>query len=79
MKRVIIALLLALNLFASSFEDGLQAYEAGDYKSAFKLWLPLAQGGDKDVQYRIGWMYAKGEGIEKDKQKAKYWIHKSNE
>ena len=79
MKRLILLFLVVVQLFGSKFEEGLKAYEAGDYKTAFKLWLPLAQSGDKDVQYRIGWMYAKGEGVEKDKEKAKYWIHKANE
>ncbi len=41
---------------ADSFDDGFQAYEAGDYKKALEIFKPLAEQGDAFAQTRRGWM-----------------------
>ena len=49
--RTLIAPLTALMLFvttpvaAGDWEDGLAAYDAGDYQKALRLWKPLAKWG----------------------------------
>ena len=44
-------------VFGDDFQDGVDAYERKDYKTAYKLWLPLAEQGDADSQYNLGVMY----------------------
>ena len=41
---------------SNPLEDGLSAYEAGDYETAMGLWKPLAEQGDAEAQYNIGVM-----------------------
>ena len=41
---------------ADSYDDGFQAYEAGDYKKALEIFKPLAKPGDAFAQTRRGWM-----------------------
>lgn len=50
-------------------------YKAEDYKAAFKLYLELAKYNDKFSQYRVGNMYARGRGTEKDMVKAYAWTY----
>ena len=57
MKRLFLSALLAV-LFASTakadFDDGLAAYEEGDYAAALREWRPLADEGDLDAQFYLG-------------------------
>ena len=72
---------LACNLFAASvlptqagpLEDGYAAYQQGAYEQAFKLLRPLADGGNGAAQFSIGYMYAKGRGIQRDDAEAIKW------
>ncbi len=69
MKRLLIAGILAWKsgaAMAGPYEDGKAAYNRGDYATAFKLWLPLAEQGDATAQYNIGVMYSKGRGVPRD-------------
>ena len=47
-------------------QDALDAVDRGDYKTAQKLFLLLAEQGDAQAQYNLGVMVAKGEGITQD-------------
>ena len=81
--RTLIATLTALMLFATTpvaagdFEDGLAAYDAGNYRKAFQLWKPLAERGDAGVQANIGGMYRQGLGVTRNPVKAFGWYKKS--
>jgi TolA-binding protein len=46
-----------------AFENGVAAYERGDYATAMRLWRPLADRGNGDAQYNLGVMYDKGLGV----------------
>ena len=75
---------IALALFqavpaAADKKAGDDAFEANDYKKAFKELLPEAQRGDRRSQYRIGWMYLNGEGTAQNEAKAIFWLTKSGE
>ncbi len=35
---------------AGPYENGLAAYQRGDYATALRLWRPLAERGDADAQ-----------------------------
>jgi uncharacterized protein len=50
-----------------------------DYKTAHKLWLPLAKQGDADAQNNLGGMYAFGQGVPQDYKEAFKWFRLSAE
>ena len=37
-------------VFGDDYQDGEDAYKRKDYKTAYNLWLPLAEQGDADAQ-----------------------------
>ena len=41
----------------ADFDAGMKAYEAGDYETAMKEWLPLAQKNNAKAQYFVGTLY----------------------
>ena len=61
------------------FQQGLEATERGDYQTAFKLWLPLAEQGDAKAQGNLGVMYASGRGVKQDDFEAVNWYRKAAE
>ena len=61
------------------FQQGLTAYEQSNYQTAFKLWLPLAEQGDANVQFNLGVMYAEGQGVKQDDFEAVNWYRKAAE
>jgi hypothetical protein len=82
--RTLLAALTALMLFATpvgaeDWEDGLDAYYAGDYQKALRLWKPLAEQGDTEAQFNVGYMYAHGRGVPEDETKAVHWYRKAAE
>ena len=85
MKRSIKSLLAALVVFlslaapvlAGPYEDGLAAYERGDYATALRLWLPLAERGRPEMQTFVGSIYAVGKGVPQDLAEAAKWFRKA--
>jgi TPR repeat protein len=65
--------------FAGPVEDGVSAYEKGDYETALKLWRPLAEQGDPEAQRSLGQMYDSGRGVAKDDAQATMWYLKAAE
>lgn len=65
--------------FAQSFEAGQSAYRSGDYAAALHEWKPLAEQGDADAQYNLGFMYDKGQGVPQDYAEAVRWYQASAE
>lgn len=77
-KIYFFVLLVWTQTFAiAGYEGGMAAYEAKDYASALKEWSPLALNGNANAQYRLGIMFAHGEGIPKDEKKATEWLLKA--
>jgi TonB family protein len=64
---------------ASSFDDGLPAYERGDYASALEGWRPLAEAGNARAQFYLGIMSRDGQGLTKDDAQAVAWLRKAAE
>lgn len=60
------ALLFCLSAAAQDLAGARAAYEREDYDTAFKLYLPQAQRGNAEAQYRVGLMYKFGWGTDKD-------------
>ncbi|MDJ0833790.1 MAG: SH3 domain-containing protein [Gammaproteobacteria bacterium] len=50
-----------------------EAMQKGNYAVAFCIWQPLAQAGDSEAQFNIGWMYHNGYGLRIDDETALYW------
>ena len=72
------ALLLSVSV-AADFDDGVAAYEAGDYKTAFNEFKPLAEQGVADAQFNLGVMYKNGRGVLQDDKEAVKWYTKAAE
>ena len=52
-------------------------YKKNHYQKALKLLLEAADFGHTKSEYRIGYLYAKGKGVDKDPDKARYWYLKA--
>jgi len=71
----IAALLLGnANALAGPWEDGMVAYNRGDYLPAIRLFRPLAEAGNPKAQNQIGLMYRKGERIPRSPARAFMWF-----
>ncbi len=59
----------------AGFDEGMAAYERGEYATSLEEWQPLADGddADADAQFNLGRMYAKGEGVPHDYVAAARW------
>ena len=68
MKRLAITLCLAISLaigsfgmgWSGDFQKGADAYEKGDYATAFRELKPLADQGDASAQHNLGVMCDEG-------------------
>ena len=72
-----VAFLLLLTIssvmFHDDFQDGWSSYVKKDFKTAHKLWLPLAEEGNARAQFFMGYMYDLGFGVQKEDQEAVKW------
>ena len=59
---------------AGPWEDGMVAYNRGDYLPAVRLFRPLAEQGNPKAQNQIGMMYRKGEGVQPSPARAFMWF-----
>ena len=62
---------------AGPFENGFAAYKRGDFGTALRFWLPLAERGDAGAQNNVGYMYSRGEGVPRNFELAASWFQKS--
>lgn len=79
MKIKALVLALALGFAASAamaddpMERGVVAFLKGDNNTALQVFRPLAEKGNKEAQYHLGYMYQTGTGVKKDNSKALHW------
>ena len=64
----------AVAAFAGPWEDGMAAYNRGDYMPAIRLFRPLAEQGNAKAQNVLGVMFRKGEGVAKNPARAHMWF-----
>jgi len=68
--------LLLISIAGTASADGVagfEAYEKGDYATALKEFLPLADAGQTSAEAAVGQMYFEGKGMAPDpKQAARY-------
>ena len=60
--------------FANEFEDAVEAINRRNYKTAYKMMVPLAEKGKPAAQLVLGMMYFKGTGVEKSIIEADKWL-----
>ena len=70
-------LLCGAAFFAGEYEDGVAAYNRGDYKTALALFTKAANKGDAKAQNNLGAMYDKGQGVPQDYNQAASWYRRA--
>ncbi len=63
----------------AGFDEGVAAYNRGDYATALREFRPLAEQGDAAAQHNLGLMYHIGQGVTQDYAKAVKWYRKAAE
>ncbi len=58
---------------SAGFAEAMAAYRIADYQTAYREFLPLAEGGMAAAQYKLGLLYENGRGVEKDLAAAQKW------
>jgi len=49
------------------------------YDEAFELARPVAESGDREAQFILGWLYYNGQGVERSEETAASWFKKAAE
>ncbi len=58
---------------AANVDKGLEAYQAGDFKTALAQWLLFAEQGSASAQSNLGLMYDHGSGVVQNDKTALHW------
>lgn len=80
-----LALIFALDAAASpnalekEFERGAMAHRMQDYKTAYTIWMALAEKGQIDAQYNVARMLQDGDGTAQNTAEAAKWFRKAAE
>ena len=62
------------SVYGGDFQDAMDAANKGDFKTAYKLFLPLAEQGNAAAQSKLGILYQKGLGVQQDDKEAVKWF-----
>lgn len=62
---------------AGPYEDALAAWRIGEYAAAYRLWGPIADQGDPDAQFYLGFMNEYGQGVSRNDAEAIRWYRKA--
>ncbi len=77
---IVLPLLLAAHgLVHGGIEEGVTAYNQGDYGTALREWRPLAEQGNAGAQLNVGYMYDNGYGVPQDYKQAIKWYRRAAE
>src|SRR5210317_762450 len=76
---LVTALTIVSPVYASNFEQADQLILAEQYSEALELIFPLAKSGDINAQLHLANMYYQGQGLEKNYDKASYWVCRASE
>ena len=77
MKKILLALMVAISIQAGDLESGMEALEKGDFKSAVVFFESSANSGNKMAQQNLSVMYNNGYGVKKDTETASYWLNRA--
>lgn len=56
---------------------GVEAWQAGNYDEAIRIWRPLADRGDADAQYNLAQAYFLGRGVPQNLTLAEQWYERA--
>ena len=70
-------LLLAGGCSGPSYEEGLTAYQKGDYTRAAEIWRGLAQEGHTRAQQQLANLYRGGMGVDRDFAESARWAERA--
>ena len=59
------------------FDEGVAAYDAGDFQKAFEIWLPLAQRDDLAAMRNVATLLRQGKGVDRNPERALYFYERS--
>ena len=83
-RRIIAVALLLLMVVAATYsasaqtlEEAHTARERGDYTAAYRVFKDLAEEGNVEAQFHLGFMYDFGEGIPENDSEAVKWWHRA--
>jgi len=74
LASIFVSLFPVASAVAGPYEDGVAAYERGDYAKAVELFRKAAEQGDAYAQYNLGQMYDKGKGVKQDYVETHKWV-----
>jgi TPR repeat protein len=77
-KLLILLMVLTLPAYAG-FDEGIAAYDSGNYETALREFRILAEQGKALAQDYLGVMYDKGQGVPQDHAEAVKWYRKAAE
>ncbi|WP_392537679.1 sel1 repeat family protein [Legionella sp. 227] len=60
---------------AINLREGIDSFRVENYRKAFIRLKPIAEKGQPDAQYAVGYMYYYGKGVVEDRKKAWFWIN----
>ncbi|MCL0046166.1 sel1 repeat family protein [Nitrospinaceae bacterium] len=72
-------ILLVTPVYADDYQEGIDAYDRKDFKTALKKLKPLAEKGHASAQHKLGEMYGNGEGVPQNHKEAVMWLLKTAE
>lgn len=53
------------------------AFQSGNYQESASLLMPLAQKGNPEAQYALGYQFFYGLGVKRDKTQGFFWMQQS--
>jgi TPR repeat protein/S1-C subfamily serine protease len=80
MRRLAAAAIILIGLMPpamAGYEEGVAAWEAYDFATAYRELMPLAERGDSAAQFYVGHMYYHGSGLPQDYGQALDWFRRS--
>ena len=73
---LVVALMAIAPALAGDLEDGMEAYDGGDYALALAAWTRAAAAGQADAMTAIAGLHATGTGVARDSRKALTWYRR---
>ena len=67
------------NQLRENYQAGVDEYKRGAHSMALLQWRPLAEKGDARAENNLGYMYYKGEGVERNAEEAIKWFRRAAE
>ena len=82
-QKAIIGVIFAAQIWGAAgalggpWEDGMAAYNRGDYVPALQVFRAMAREGNADAQRLLGQMYRRGQGVKRSSTRAFLWFNRA--